>query len=419
MDGRERSDTCDEFDAEVSDVRRSRGDAVSPPPARSLARPRLPRRRRRGRLAGIVSAGLLALAVVLGSVPSVRERVVGLIPTATPTLAPGADLFYLLPNPPGVGVSLDGHALPHLPFPGDAHPLRVAPSHHVFAWRSRIFPFKAANCMISVPLSASDTCPFLPSQQLPPTVRSLAGRIITMQVSLSSLSILDQYLLTMAIRGTLDNIRLTGVVQPSERYDYYATGAPAGRAVVATQPLHVTLGYHSILTSGYPDPCLVGQLFIPCRAPAEDCSQLCTLPGAPQTASTAPAAWIAGGAASSTWNYATLGGQVVAGGEAVVVHVAALGITGDGATGHVPPPLGLTPGLPATDEPGCKPARYWLEQNGRWAFMMADARPGTAQFVSDATPTDRCLVVLDPQPGADVAAAFLQRLGEAIAVKHL
>src|SRR5260221_3378120 len=126
MDGRERSDTCDEFDAEVSDVRRSRADAASTPPARSLVQPRLTRRRRLGRLAGIVSAGLLALAVVLGSLPSLRERVVGLIPTATPTLAPGADLFYLLPHPPGDGVSLHVHALPHLPFPVDAHHLRLA-----------------------------------------------------------------------------------------------------------------------------------------------------------------------------------------------------------------------------------------------------------------------------------------------------
>jgi hypothetical protein len=39
-----------------------------------------------------------------------------------------------------------------------------------------------------------------------------------------------------------------------------------------------------------------------------------------------------------------------------------------------------------------------------------------AQFVSDTTPTDGCLVVLDPQPGSDVPAVFLEHFGVLFAV---
>jgi hypothetical protein len=289
MDGGERPDTGDEYDVEVSDVR-PRAGAASRPPARALLQPWLTPRRWVVRLAVILSTGVLALVIVLGSIPAVRDV---FLPPPTPTIAPGSDLLYLLPNPPGVDVSLDGHALSHLPFPGDAHPLPLAPGHHIFSWRSRLFPFRPANCMISVPVFVGDTCPFLDSQQLPPPVRS-AGRIITLQVSLSSLSIPDQNQLTTAVQGALDRIRSTAFVQPGERYYFPASGATAGRAVVATQPLRAALSYHLIVTPGYPDPCLTGQPFIPCRAPAEDCSLLCTLRGVSLAAATAPAVWIAG-----------------------------------------------------------------------------------------------------------------------------
>jgi hypothetical protein len=313
MDGRERPDTSDEFDAEVSDTR-PRASAATPP-ARSPLAPRLTPRRRLVRLGVIVSTGLV-LAVVLASIPAVRDDAAGLasrfVAPPTPTLAPGSDQFYLLPNPPGVDVSLDGHALVRLPFPGDAHPLRLARGHHVFAWRSHIFPFPPADCTISVPLSAIDTCQFLFSQQLPPQDRSLAGRIIAMQISLFALSIPDQDQPTTALQDALGSIGTTALVQPGEHYYSAAPGATAGSAILATQPLRATLTYSVIFQSGYPDPCVVGQPFIPCRAPGEDCSQLCTLPGAPPTAANAPAVWIAGEAVTSTWSYTTLGGQVVA-----------------------------------------------------------------------------------------------------------
>jgi len=93
-----------------------------------------------------------------------------------------------------------------------------------------------------------------------------------------------------------------------------------------------------------------------------------------------------------------------------------LRITWDGTAWHVTPLLGYTADLPVADDLVCVAARNGLEHNGRWAFMIAAGHPGTAQFVSDATPTDGCLAVLDPHPGSDVPAVFLERFGVLLAV---
>src|SRR5260221_500421 len=52
----------------------------------------------------------------------------------------------------------------------------------------------------------------------------------------------------------------------------------------------------------------------------------------------------------------------------------------------------------------------------RSAIMMAEPRPGRARSAPDAPPPDACLVVLAPQPGTDVPAAFLHRVGVLLAV---
>jgi hypothetical protein len=370
---------------------------------------------------------LLALVIVLTTIPAVRDDATGLVsrllPSPTPTLVPGSDLFYLLPNPPGVVVSLDGHTLARLPPPGDPHPLRLALGHHVFAWRSRIFSFLPLRCTVSLPPvrpAGPDTCPFLSAQQVPLAERAAPGRVIALHVTLDSLSVDAHGQLASAVQGALDSIRHTTLVQPGERYFYYAQpGGSPGGPVVAAQPLRVTLSYGFVNIAGYPEPCAFGELPFPCRFPGQDCTQLCTLAQPPSAIADEPGLWIAGALVSSTWDYTTLGGQAVASniGDAFDIQVALLRITWDGATWHVTPLLGYIPGLPVTGDLVCDPARYWLEQNGRWAFMLTNPPSGAqAQFVSDPTTTDGCLVVLDPHPGSDVPAVFLERFGVLLAV---
>jgi hypothetical protein len=422
MDGRERPDTSDEFDAEVSDVR-PRAGAAATPPARSPLQPRLTPRRRLARLAVVLAFGL-ALLVVLSSIPAVRDDAVGLanrvLPPPTPTLTPGTDLFYLLPNPPGVDVWVDGHMRARIPPPGDPHPIRLAPGQHVFAWRSRIFPFLPLQCSVSVPPAPTDTCPVLLPQQLPDQLRSAPGRVIALHPTLDALPADAGAQLATAVQGALDGIRSTALVQPGEFYYSAPPNETSSGPGKATQPLRVTLSYQFNSPGGYPDPCVVSQLAVPCRFPGQNCTLLCTVPQPPAAVASAPSVWIAAALVSSRWRYTTLGGQVVVAPitDAVDGEIAVLRITWDGAAWHVTPLVGYTSGLPVADDLVCDPARYWL-YNGSWGFMLTSPPFGAqVQFVSDATPIDGCLVVLDPFPGSDAPAAFLERFGVLLAVNE-
>src|SRR5260370_1018751 len=101
MDGQEHHPGDDDLQVEVSDLRQGTGAAIPAPPARS---PFAPRRTPRQRLVGLgvlLCTGLLALAVIGGEVPGLRERALGILPgvgaTPSATLALGDRLVYLSP----------------------------------------------------------------------------------------------------------------------------------------------------------------------------------------------------------------------------------------------------------------------------------------------------------------------------------
>ena len=411
MDGQGHPDTSDEIDAKVSNVHLPAG-ASSTSPSRALLQTRRTPRRWLVRLTVMLSTGVLALVVVPGSIPAVRNR---FLPPPTPTLPSGSDLFYVLPNPPGVEVSLDSHTLAHLPFPGDTHPLRLAPGHHILAWQSHGFPFLPQKCSVSVPSAPTDTCPLLGADTLHlPAHLSTLGQVIALHASLNTLPTNARDQLMAAVQGALNASQSTALVQLRELY----YSILSGNAVVATQPLHATLSFARIGFIAPGGPCEPSDAALPCRFPGQDCIQICTVVQPPSAV--ASGGWIAAVLIGSLWRYAMLGGQVVSDHlpDAFNTEFAVVRITWEGGAWHVTLLLGSTPGLPATDDLVCTPARYWLEHNGRWAFMMADGHPGTAQFVSDTTPTDGCLVVLDPHPGTDVPAAFLERFGVLLAVNQ-
>ncbi|HLJ79965.1 MAG TPA: hypothetical protein VKT52_00680, partial [Ktedonobacterales bacterium] len=121
----------------------------------------------------------------------------------------------------------------------------------------------------------------------------------------------------------------------------------------------------------------------------------------------------------ASWTYTTLDGHMVALGlgEAFGMQLAVLRVTWDGVEWHVTPILGTTPGLPATDDLVCDPARFWLGDNSTWSFMMSDPPPGAqAQYISDSIPTDGCLAVLNQHPPDAPSAVFLEHCGVLLAV---
>lgn len=423
MSDPEPSATGEDFHVEVSDVR-SYARAPATPPARSPLDSRNTPRQRLTRLGLTAAVGLLVVAVVVSGVPALRDSAGSLLarlgPAPAPTIAFGADLFYMLPNPPGVDVLLDGRALAHLPFPGDPHPLRLARGRHVFAWRSRVLPFSPLRCTVSVPRAPNDSCPFVTSDSLP-RFANLSGAIIAPHVSLAALASGDAASLTQTIQAALDTHRSTALVRPGEHYFYYQQGQAAA-PVVARQPLRATLSYKLLTEPGYPEPCILGQPAIPCRFPGQDCTQFCTVTQLPQNLAGAANTWVVAVVVYATWDYATPGGQVVASqiGERFGTQLAVLRLTWDGGQWHAAAIFGHTPGLDVADDAICDPARYAIESTPSWQFMLADPPPGAqVRFVSDATPADGCVAVLDQAPGSGQAAVFLQRFGVLLTINDV
>lgn len=442
MSNPERPEAGDDIQVEVSHLRASAG-APPPSPSRSPFAPRYTRRQRLVR----VIVGLLALMIIVGGITGVGGRVLGLLtartPAATPTLTlppvsgPGfspplpahcanpvtltSNAFYLLPNPPGVAVALDGRTLTSVPPPCDPHPLRLASGHHVFTWTSHVYPFTPLRCTLSMPSTASDTCPIQP-RDLPTTAGDLSGHVISLHAALDTLPAGDVVQLIQAIQTALDANRFQATVQRGEHYLFYYQKGETGDTISATQPLRATLRYSFLPASGYFEPCILGLPAIPCRLPGQDCTQLCTVPQPPAAVITSPNDWIAAAEVHAAWTYTTLNGHVVARdvGESFGIQLAVLHITWDGVAWHVTPILGTTPGLPAADDLVCDPARYWVGANNTWSFMLADPPPGAQTwFISDATPTDGCLVVLSQHPPEAPSGVFLERFGVLLAVNDV
>jgi hypothetical protein len=419
MDGQEHHPGDDDLQVEVSDLRQGTGTGIPASPARS---PFAPRRTPRQRLVGLgvlLCTGLLALAVIVGEVPGLRKHALGIPPgvgaTPSATLALGDRLVYLLPNPPGVEVALDGQTLAHLPFSGNPAPLRLPVGTHVFTWRSHVFPFLPLQCRVSVPRAAADTCPAVRRGLLPRDLANLPGTVIGMHVSLSAVAPAAGGVarLTKAIQDGLDTRRSTALVQPGEHYLSYPGGQPS--VVVTTQPLRATLSYQIVSPAGYPEPCNLAQPAIRCRFPGQDCGQLCTVAQPPGGIAGADGAWIVAATVSAVWEYRTLDGRVVAPQtrEEFGVQLAVMRMTYDSAGWHVTPILGHTPGLDATDDAACDPARYAIVRTPSWNFMLDNPPPGAmAQFASDDTPADGCVAVLTHGQ----QAIFLQRFGVLLTV---
>ncbi len=397
----------------------------------------------RHRLQLVVTAGIvvLALLVILGSTAPVRELVSGVFirpaPTPTPTLAPGADLFYVQGSPPWGQLSIDGHAIAQLPRMSLDPPLRLARGRHVLVWKAD--PFLSLRCTVSVPASyGTDTCRYNQTVQLD---SGLLAYIITFSISLTSLPIDQRAPLIQAAQEALDAQQSTDIVQPGELYALspndpkcrYAPGQPLCYAT-ARQPLKATLSFQLDANEASDEACIDPELSS-CTFSHQNCHLFC--PGLDSGLSAAQA-WDVFAAVLSQWQFATLDGRVLARdvpdnslwdyatGQVTDESLVPLGITWDSLGWHVTVSHDASGSDAGFFDPACAGAQDEVQQ---FLYPPADASGMQWQYASGSVPAVGCIALGSPQPhpgttptpsSSQAAVAYcLHRFGVNLAANEL
>ncbi|HEX9413979.1 MAG TPA: hypothetical protein VF916_10795, partial [Ktedonobacterales bacterium] len=279
--------------------------------------PRLARRARARRITLSLATALLALTVILSSIPTVRQGVLSLLisPTPTPTIPslPWASSFYLLPTVPWVTVLVDGRALDTVPLADNEpqiQPLQLARGVHQFEWRGA--PFQPLRCTLPAPLPfiytpRRDACPIHPYLGGPP------GYVLEPRESLATLAPEQQRALQAAIQAGLSAASASAVIQPGEVYLGPATDSPFPHIVTASVPLHATLRFALATAADWSELCAVSPATQPCRFPDQDCRQLCTATPSGQAIPSGAdrSTWIAGAPVQASWELTRPDGTVV------------------------------------------------------------------------------------------------------------
>jgi hypothetical protein len=426
---------------EITDLSRPDGpDAVS-----GSERPRSPfvvrlsRRQRALRGVAASSALILALVSMLGSFSSVRERAAALLfgPTrvATATPAPFPDRFYIVPGVGWASVSLDGRRLSHLPVIGLDAPLRLARGRHQLLWRAD--PFGTVQCVISVPITGADTCPY---DRTSPGDAGSAAWVITFFPSLTDLARDQQTHLEAVIQQSLDVEQSTAIVRPGEWYvgpagvqapDFATLEGPeaSGHLRAATQPLTATLTLRLATDLDTAQTCHFNYAEV-CAFYGQDCRFFCTLPLADQAAD-----WNVLAVARGSWSFVTQGGQTVLkdapdglayAGAAVYLHIRWDGVVWHVTHDYVAPTLAYQSDryadVPTADDPTCAWLRTELDAQ---AFKLTNtAQYLTGQYATGAMHAAGCVAVatrqqageVPPTAGATLPPAYLlQRFGVLLA----
>lgn len=300
----------------LGDIAADSGDGTSSsaqPPGVELE-PRFSPRQRRLQMIITASIVVLAVLVILGSTASVRELVRGVFvrpaPTPVPTLAPGADLFYVQGSPPWGHLTIDGHEVAHLPQISVDPPLRLSRGQHTLVWQAE--PFQAQSCTVSIPSRyAMDTCSYKATAQLN---SGLIAWLITFSVSLATLPGEQRTALIQVARAAIDTQQSTDTVQPGELYAL-SPQDPACKPsfpeplcyVTAKQPMKATLSFQLDTDAAANEACAGPQPG--CTFVYQNCHLFCTGSAAESPASQQ---WDVFAAVRVAWEFATLDGRILA-----------------------------------------------------------------------------------------------------------
>jgi hypothetical protein len=380
------------------------------------------------RLSVVLSFIVLVLIILPGSWQSLRNTPFGalssLIPTPTPMLFPEEDSFYMNVNIPWTKVFLDGHLI-YLPRNSDA-PLKLARGHHLIEWHAE--PFQPQSCIVSVPFALNDTCHFAVGE-VGQQLHDPLAEVILLHNSLTTLSANQQAALIETVQKTFEKFPASQPVLPGELYV-----GPNGY-VTATQPLKATLHFQF-------DPQATGNQ--PYLIAGESCQQLCIVPlqylPSQNTVLLITKEWLALAFISSSWDYTTEEGHVIAQDQPIDLgadgngdNPVVLRIRWDGSRWNVKALIGLDQAPPIgvnrrnTFEPYAPPDKVQLDDNpscvaARDLFLGTFSDNFQVRFVSGPNPAAGCLAIVTgnlantPSPSQHPVAYFLEHFGISLAV---
>jgi hypothetical protein len=413
----------DDFAAEVSDMRAAGADPLRPPaPPRSPLAPALGARQRATRAGRILTVVALALACVLATFPIVRADVRRWLlgPPAAPIIAPASDTLYLLPNAPGVAVTLDGHHLFGSHTLESAQPLRLISGQHTLTWQGA--PFMSQRCVISVPHVQTDTCQL--GEYIRQGPHGTTPVIVSTHETMYSMDTILSLQLRKALQSALDDIEHDVAVRTGEVY-YSAAPGFFGQMTPATQPLTARLHFNLLTQFTPSEPCEVARDVQPCRFLGQNCAALCTLPSQDLNGPRPANEWDVAAMVGASWAYAAPDGSSVI----APVNELNLGfalaffrVRWAGDQWSAQAVFGHASGIPSADDTMCLPARGWLFQGPAHQIFLQPSRY-SARYSASADPTDGCVAeIVDHQAASGTAgsasdpARFLARFGAIVAV---
>lgn len=282
----------------------------------SEASDELPPPRRQPRPPVIIGVIVLIVVIIGGGFFAVRSFGGGLLTssaTPTPTLPPGANLFYITTNPAWGTVSIDGHPVTHLPALGQT-PIQVAPGNHTITWNAP--PFPVQRCFLDVPpqqTSGAGLCDTSTSANI--TTGADAGQqafIIPFAATGGNLSNTARASLVQAVKTYLTTFQTSASVQPG---DFYASVQTAHQLATATQPLLATPHFQLDTNPNSTRPCLNshGPGTPACHVGSINCQAFCPVSLSDANGKALPTTnWQVEAPVLITWSYAKPGGQVIA-----------------------------------------------------------------------------------------------------------
>lgn len=438
----ESEDLQDEFIVEISDIDDSDAGAhvirsvPRAPTYQRLHAPRFTPRQRLWQLGATCALILTVLVTLVGTNVPARNVIVGAFYHPTPTLPPGADLFYVETNPPWGHVYVDGKVMSHLPVIGEEAPIQLSRAQHTISWLAD--PFDTQKCTVTVPpVIDEDSCHFNRTAAAP---SGAVAWVVSFTPSLVNLRPDRRAALVDLIEQQINQGIEPQTVRPGEAY---AVDSGGQRFAIARQPLQATLRF-SLITQSREGLCTIygfvgffNQNGGSCTFVQQDCHLLCdisqfsSLPG--------KATWHTMGVVRATWEYSTPDGTIIGHDQPDATanargygHFVPLQITWDEGQWHVSAILSGIHLLSRSydlelliDDLACASMRDEIRMNKQYRSAVLDGGSAIWTYYSDQNAGVDCVAQVIPnnqnagQPGGSQPAYLLHRFGIVVAVNDV